>query len=109
MWRFGSEKERLNYGRLGGTRCGIAFSEVEHFDKGRGRLCARDGVFAVHDEAGHAVDAEPAGVDVGSDDLLPALVALQVMLRELCIEPGACRTIDQDGEVTDIEAILEIG
>src|SRR4051794_1315633 len=49
---------------------GIAFGEVEDLDEGRGRLGAGDRVLAVDDEAGHAVDAEAAGIDVGGDDLL---------------------------------------
>src|SRR4030095_13616814 len=62
-------------GRAG--RC-VAFGEVEDLDEGRRLLGAGDRVLAVDDEAGHAVDAEAAGIDVGGDDLLAALVAHQV-------------------------------
>src|SRR5580704_10368807 len=88
---------------------GVAFGQIEHLDEGRGRLGAGDGVLEVDDEAGHAVDAEPPGIDVGGDDLLAALVAHQVAAGAQLVDAGAAGAFDQDLEVTDVEPLLEIG
>src|SRR5215204_2355729 len=76
-------------GRLRRTCRRIAFGEVEDLDEGRGRLGAGDRVLAVDDEAGHAVDAEAAGIDVGGHDFLAALVAHQVASRAQLVDADA--------------------
>src|SRR3982751_1564976 len=96
-------------GRLRRAGGGIALGEIEDLDEGRWRLRPRHRVLAVDDEAGHAVDAEPPGIDVGGDNLLPALVALQERAGAVAIEPGAHRHLGQDVDVADIQPVLEIG
>src|ERR1700730_10280493 len=88
---------------------GVAFGEVEDLDEGRGRLGAGDGVLAVDDEAGHAVDAEPPRIDVGGHDFLAALVAHQVAARAQLVDAGAAGAFDPDPEAADVEALLQIG
>ena len=94
--------------RLRRARRGVAFGEVEDLDEGRRRLRAGDGVLAVDDEAGHAVDAEAAGVDVGGDDLLAALVAHQVAAGAKFVDADADGAFDHRLEVADVAAFLEV-
>src|SRR4051812_29698002 len=65
----GGEAYSSSMDDLGGRLCraggGIALGEIEDLDEGRWRLRPRHRVLAVDDEAGHAVDAEPPGIDVG--------------------------------------------
>lgn len=95
--------------RLSRACRGVAFGEVEDLDEGGRWLGAGDGVFAVHDEAGHAVDPEAAGVDVGGDDFLAAFVAREEVAGTILLDAGANGAFDQRVEIADIEALLEIG
>src|SRR5262249_35845826 len=88
---------------------GIAFGEIEDLDEGRRGLCARDGVLAVDDEAGHAVDAEPPGIDVGCHNFGSAYAVCEVAARGRAVDAGAAGTLDQDVEVADVEHPLEVG
>src|SRR4029453_13166879 len=77
-------------------------------DEGRRRLGAGDRVLAVDDEAGHAVDAEAAGIDVGGDGLLAALVAHQVAAGAQLLDADADGAFDHRLHVADVAAFLEV-
>src|SRR5690242_16829236 len=102
-------KGRPSGGRLRRAGGGVALGEIEDLHEGRRRLGARHRVLAIHDEAGHAVDAEPAGVNVRRDHLLAALVALQELAGGGAVEADARGALDKDVEVAEIQPVLEIG
>src|SRR6185312_8302773 len=96
-------------GRLRRAGGGVALGEIEDLDEGRRRLRARHRVLAVDDEAGHAVDAEPARIDVGGDHFLAAVFALKKRAGRLAVEADARGAFDQDVEIAEIQPVLEVG
>src|SRR3546814_5871416 len=76
--------------------------EVEHLHQHLGRLRAGEGVAAVEDEAGHAVDAEAACLAVFRANLGGERLALLESLRIAGIAADACRGGGQHLERADV-------
>ena len=83
--------------------------KIEELEEHLWRLRAGQGVTAVENKAGHAVDTDVAGLSVFGPDRIGILAAGKIALHGCFLETRCNSDFSQNSLVTNIPAIREVG